>query len=789
MPAERSDSLRLARRIGYLALAVVGPLVLFVAGYVTYVAYGVSSGVAHVDGTVRGLAIRAATRIIRDDRGIPHIRAASLHDAFFAQGYATASDRLFQMDLTRRFVLGRLAELIGGAAMTSDKTARIVDVKAIAANAYAHLAPDERDLYDAYADGVNAAAAHEPTPPEYRALGFPFVAWTPQDSIAVGFATIIDLSGTWNAVAMRDAVRRTIGATATDAFFSPSDPAWDTPTTGGRAAPIPALPALPPATPTAATRETTWDGVNRNDGFGSNEVVVGAAHTRSHRALLANDPHLARGIPGIWHLVDIEAPGFHVAGATFAGVPGVILGHNDTIAWGATNGTVASPRVFRETFLSTDGTSYRAGAATLEADARKETFGNRLGNPEHRTYLRTRHGFVLQDTGLVRDAVEWDADIDRRSAASAYLGLDRARSLEEALRVLAVYPGPTQNFALAAADGRAAYTLAGHIPTNADWGLSAFDGATTPPTPLRFVPFAQLPHLPPSHATIAENSNNRPYGAGYPDRLSPEFSAPYRAAEITQRLHALPAYDVDALRAIQADTRSVGERELAQMIVAALERTRADRDADLTAVERDLAGFDGRFTPASVGATVVQRIRAVATRDLIAPHLSSAVAASYLSDGPAYVTLMRALRESPHGWFAGDDRDAFLVREVRETIRLWGGLDMLAQPYGEAYAVIARHPLSSFGYHGWDGAPVPGQGGSYAPAVQGIQLGQSFRAVWDVGAWDAGGIDLPLGESGEPGSPHYRDLAPRYALHQLTPLPYSDAVVARAARGTLILSP
>jgi penicillin amidase len=784
--ATAKRGVHLARRVGYVALALTIPLVLFAIGYVFYVRYEVAHGVARESGTLAGLGVRAETRIVRDDRGIPHIRAGSLHDAFFAEGYATASDRLFQMDLARRFVLGRLGELVGGSALESDRTARIVDVKAIVAASYAQLAPADRDLFDAYAAGVNAAATHEPTPPEYKALGYVFLPWTAQDSLAVAFAQMLDASGTWDAVKRNDAVMRAIGKDAAAAFFSPSDPAWDTPTTGGAPAPIAPLPPLDGVHPPA---DVSWNGRNRFDGLGSNAWVAGADHTTTHRALLANDPHLVRGIPGIWYLVDVEAPGFHVAGATFAGVPGVVLGHNDTIAWGETNGTVAAPRVFRETFTTTGGSTYRAGATTLAGDERKETFGNRLGNPEHRTYVRTRHGFVIEDTGLVRTAVQWDPDIDRRSPAAMVLGLDRANSIEAALHVLATDPGPAENIALASTDGRAAYVLAGRIPLNAAWGLQLFDGASTPPSPLQFVPFAQLPQLAPARGVLAVNANNRPYATGYPYRLSAAFDAPYRAAEIVARLRAANVDDPDGFRSMQADTESVGERELAQMIVAALRGRGTGGDADLTTVERDLATFDGRFDSDSVGATLVQRIRVIATHDLIADHLSADAAAGYLVDGPAFVTLMRALRESPHGWFPHDDRDAFLVDEVRRSIQLWGGLTAMAQPYGAAYPVVARHPLASFGYHGWDAPSVPGRGGSYAPALQGLVLGQSFRAVWDVGAWDAGGIDIPLGESGEPGSPHYLDLAPRYAAHALTPLPYSDAAVARAARATLTLTP
>jgi penicillin amidase len=268
--------------------------------------------------------------------------------------------------------------------------------------------------------------------------------------------------------------------------------------------------------------------------------------------------------------------------------------------------------------------------------------------------------------------------------------------------------------------------------------------------------------------------------------LSPEYSAPYRAAEITRRLQASAPYDPPAFSSIQADTESLAERELAQRAVAALRSRGAERDPELAPAYAALAAFDGRFTPQSRGATVVERLRLTATADLAAAHLPSPAAERYLAVSAHFVTLMRALRERPHGWFPNDDPDAFLLAEVRAIVRRYGR-DAVAQRYGEAYATYAKHPLAAFGFSIWNGPRLIGQGGRFSPAVQGASVGQSFRAVWDVGNWDAGGIDIPLGESGEPGSPHYRDLASRYARRALTPLPFSDAAVARAAQATLVL--
>jgi penicillin amidase len=765
----------IGKRLIYTALGMLAPLILVIIGYIVWVLIGTPLGVAHESGTVGGLGLRAPVRVLRDARGIPHIRAASLHDAAFAQGYVTGSDRLFQIDITRRFVLGTLSELLGQITIDTDENARVIDIRGTAAREYAHLAPADRDALQAFADGVNAAAAREPAPPEYRALLTGFVPWTPQDSLAVGFAVVLDLTDSWYDVIARDAVERAVGPRADAAFFSLTDPAYPVSTTGGAPVEVPPLPALDGA---RAAAKVAWNGDNAHDVLGSNEWVAGAARTATGRALLANDPHLARRLPEIWYAVEIEAPGEHVAGAAVAGVPGVILGHNDRLAWGATYADAVSPRVFTENFETrrTD---------TVE---RHESFANRFGKTQERDYLSTPRGFVLEEKGAIRHVVQWEPLTDTRSPLTTFFALDRANSIEDGLRALAAYPGPSQNFALAQSDGRAAYTVAGFIPDDPAWGRNVPEGSG-PATPLHAVPFAQLPHLAPSRDVLANNSNNVPYGNGYPYRLSAYYSAPYRAAEIAGKLHAQSRAGVADSHAIQIDTTSPAERELARMCVAALHRAGADRDAAVAPVYAALAAFDGRFDGTSAGATVAQRVRFVATRDLISMHLSGSTAAAYLSDGPAFVTLMRALREHPRGWFPHDDPSAFLVAEVRSAIALYGGAQQMAIPYSQAYPVVAQHPFAAFGIHFWDAPRFPGSGGSYAPAVQGLVLGQSFRAIWDVGNWDAGGIDFPLGESGEPGSPHYLDTVAPWLRHDLTPLPFSDKAVAAAATQTQTLSP
>jgi penicillin amidase len=775
----------IGKRLWYTVVLAVVPLALVIVGYIFFVLSGTLIVRPHTDGTISGLGLQASAQVIRDARGVPHIRAGSAHDAAFAQGYATASDRLFQLDITRRFVLGTLSEMLGGSTMQTDQDARIVDIRGIVDREYAHLSTADKDELQAYADGVNAAADHEPPTPEYRALMFRFSPWKPQDSLAVGFAVALGLTDSWYDVIARDAVEREVGPRADAAFFSLTDPADQGPTTGGPHVVVPPLPPLDgahPATPIA------WNGDNIHDVLGSNEWIAGSDRTSTGRALLANDPHLARRIPGIWHLVDVSYPGQHIAGAAIAGVPGVVLGHNDKLAWGTTYADAVSPRVSSETFAAIKSNMYLVGEKGVQSTIRHESFNERFGKTGSRDYLSTPHGFILEEAGITRHAVQWEPLQSTISPISVFLALDRSASIEDALKALAADPGPSQNFALAQTDGRAGFTVAGLIPNDATWGKHVVDGNGAA-KPLAFVPFAQLPHIAPSRAVLANNSNNVPYAAGYPFRLSAYYSPPYRAAEINERLHAQPKVDVEQSRLIQADTMSRAELELARLCVAALHKSGADRDADIAPAYAALASFNGKFDPDSRGATVAQRVRVIATRDLIASHLSANVAPNYLRNGPAFVTLMRALHEHPHGWFVKDDPSAFLVAEVRETVKAFNGKDAVTTPYGQAYSVVAQHPFGTLGFKLWDAPAFTGSGGSYSPAVQGISLGQSFRAVWDVGAWDNGGIDLPLGESGEPGAAHYTDGAGPWQRHELTPLPFSDAAVAKAATSTLTLAP
>ena len=779
----------LIRRIGLLLVLSIAPLVLFGIVFAIYVYVGVRAGADAPSGTLAGLGVIAPVHVARDARGIPHIRAQNEHDLFFAEGYVQGADRLFQLDLYRRAVAGRLSEILGSSTFEADAAARTCDVRAIASAQLAFLPANERKNLDAFTAGVNAAMRTRPLPPEFRALAYAPEPWTSEDSLIASFSTVLALTDTWDDVATRIDVASAVGPVADNAFFSVTDPAYDAPTTGGPPAPVatlPPLPGIPYPMATALGRIS----LDARAGSGSNDFTAGGALTTTHRALLANDPHLELRIPGVWWLVDLEAPGIHVAGATFPGVPGVILGHNAHLAWGATNGTVTTVRVYAERFKSATSDEYLANGAWLHAEHRSETIGVRLGSPVVRDYLRTRHGFVFRDEGVTRYAAAWTADLDRHSSFEQFDALDRAPSAAAALAALARYPGPPQNFVVADDAGNAAYVMAGEIPIDDAWGLRAHDGPSEGPPLQRNVAYSALPHVAASRSALAFTANDRVYAAGYPYRLTAAFSPPYRAARIHELL-AHPPYDIAAFGAIQADITSIAERDLAARAVRAVDRPGSGADSDARDAANALRGFDGRFAGSSSAAVYANALRRLATERLVRTHMPPNVADAYLrgNGGSAFVALMRALRDRPHGWVPNDDYNAFLVAAMHAAVNDMRHRNLIGATWADAGARTARHPLSYLGINTFNGVRFPGNGDGYAPHVQAPANAQSFRAVWDVGNWEAGGMVIPLGESGEPGSPHYRDLAPTWLAGNLVPFPFDDAAVRTATVETLDLVP
>jgi penicillin amidase len=344
---------------------------------------------------------------------------------------------------------------------------------------------------------------------------------------------------------------------------------------------------------------------------------------------------------------------------------------------------------------------------------------------------------------------------------------------------------PALNVLFADDTGNAAYHLAGKIPLDPSWGRWAIDGASPD---VAFSTYAAGAHVDPSRDTIVVTSNNRPDGGG--PRLAPYWPPPYRAFEIRRvlcgSLDARGKLSPDEIAAEQRDADSPAEREFTDIVLAAAMRKHVDSDPALAPVLGAIRAFDGMLLPQSRGATAVVALRRDMLGTLAAQHLPAALAPYYPGSGPGFEIVLRALRERPRGWVPGDDYDAFVVASLRR-VQTTLGTDII--PFGIYAAQPLTNALASLGFSAWNGPTMPGRGGTFAPAVQWNNHGQSFRAVWIAGDWDRSTIDIDAGESGEPGSPHYADQTAAWIRFARTPLPFSDGAVRAATVSTLTLSP
>ena len=737
--AERDAAPALLLMMRRHALGIVC-VALIAAAYYAGGVFGGLRSAAIANGTIAGLGVRNEISIRRDDRDVPHVSARSERDAIFAEGFVEGSDRLFQMDLARRYALGQLAEVLGAKVLPIDEEQRYAAIGPTADRQWQHLNPHDRSLLEAYSDGVNAAIKVQPLPPEFRLLAYRPRAWSPRDCLAVAAVATLELADSWHRIFARDAAWRRNGPRGFDTISPLSDPRYDValdgtrvPTNNRRILDSSALAGAAPR-PLQHSRP------------GSNVWAVGKFRSTDGRALLANDPHLDLTIPGIWYLVDVRFPGVHVAGATIPGVPGVVLGHNERIAWGASNAQTATASV------------YDAGALSHGAWV-DERFHVRFAPDVVRAYYRTAREFgVPNDNDRNRLAlVRWPPYAQTQSTISTFLALDRASGVRDALAVLAGYRGSPQNFVIAGTNGAVAYHLAGAIPDDDAWGRYVHP-ARDLRSPMALVPFYALPSVAPDLSRIVLSANNKMYGPAYALRLSPSFEPPYRAYRIAELLAARRSYDAAYFARMQMDALSPVDLEIARAVVRIARANPLDVPA---AFVSGLAAWDGRFTPESRAASIEHAMRT-----------------SMLEQAPSMGALLAELRDGA--------QPSYALNAVRDALS--PALRSEAT-WGSAGAVAVEHPLAPMRFTFLNGPALEGLGDEYTIHLQEPGFTQGFRAVWDVGNWDNGGITIPNGESGEPGSGHYRDLAGAWKKGTLQALPFSETAIARSTRATLLLQP
>ena len=565
-------------------------------------------------GSVEARGHAAPVRIESDARGVPTIRAQSIPDAFFGLGYAHAKDRLWQMEFQRRIAAGRLAEILGPGALPSDRFLRTVGFRRAAEAAWGSLADPQKRLFEAYSAGVNAfLAADGSRSIEFRILRVSPEPWQPVDSLGWAKMMAWDLAG--NA---RDEIRRALFAEAVGpekaAELLPLAASEPTILADGEwpSAPLPAISRSrlehPSPWPSLERAFASLDplGLGAGEDLGSNSWVLAGSRTATGHPILANDPHLGLRAPSVWYLARLDAPGLRAVGATLPGVPGVIIGRNDRIAWGLTSLEPDVQDLFVEEVDPRDSSRYRHGGQWRSFDTRVERIRVRGGPDEALTVRGSVHGPIVTDVLPGAEAVgpavalRWTGLDGGDNTAAAFFAVNTARNWSEFLAGVRQLRSPPQNFVYADVEGHIGYAASGAIPIRprAD-GLLPVSGAGEDDW-TGTVPFGALPRVLDPPRGFLVTANNRVASAAYPYTFGLTWAEPYRARRIIELIESKPRAAPGDVALMQLDRRSLQAAELLPLLLCGT--------VPVDAVSRDalnrLARWDGEMAPGSVPAAI-----------------------------------------------------------------------------------------------------------------------------------------------------------------------------------------
>lgn len=764
--------------------------------------------------TVAGLRDRVTVR--RDERGIPYIEAANDDDLYFAQGYITATDRLWQMDLIRRNVRGELAEIFGNAALDEDKRHRTFGFAQVVDENAKNLPPNLGTAMTAYANGVNAfidSLTDQTTPPEFRLLQYKPRHWTPADSLCVGKLLAEYLSNSWQLDIMRGAMM-SLPKEKREALLPETSPLDVLVVGSDRAGTRPAGPGgmqtsggrytsslINDLVRSLESEKASFAGLGLETFQASNNWVVSGNHTATGKPLLANDPHIPAAAPGVWYQVELTAPGVHVAGVTFPGAAGIVLGHNESIAWGATNLGPDVQDIYIEKFDKENPNRYLTPSGWRDAEVRHEQINVRK-NPidpksvetQNFDVTVTRHGPVVLEKNGVRYALKWPA-LDPTTLESAGLfDANRAHNWKEFTEALSHYAGPTQNFVYADGQGHIGYYGAGKIPVRKSGdGSVPYDGSTDDGEWTSYIPFDKLPHSFDPPSGIIVTANQRVVGRDYPYFLSHNWAPPYRARRIYDLLSAKPKLTTDDFRRVQGDTYSIAMTTFARAAVKALKaQNSAAPDEQLAKLIPELESWDGMMNASSHTAVMVSQMRGAFRTRVLNAALGADLAKTY-GWAMAETLIDRIATEQPPEWLPKEFptyADLFRASydEARQNLTKSIGADESQWSWGKIAITRFPHPLAVVPLVGAQFAVPPfpqnGSGGS-------INVGSSvsMRLIADPSDWDKTLNGIPLGESGLPSNPHWKDQLDDWRNVTPRALPFSKSAVDSAAKESVVLAP
>ena len=870
---------KLVRRI--IVSLVAALLVVVLVGVVVVVGL-VRHSFPQTTGQVSVPGLSARVSVLRDEHGVPQIYADSPRDLFQAQGYVTAQDRFFEMDLRRHVTAGRLAELVGPAGLETDKVIRTMGWRQVAEQELPKLSASTRQYLQAYADGVNAYVSQMGTPSkmafEYAVLSqkvdnYHVEPWTPVDSLAWLKAMAWDLRGDYDDELMRARLAGSMSMphiaelypaypySTHKPILSGDDWSPDTSSTGGTGSETAGTPSDGSSTgsggaSSAASRypayltdkgvKVAYDQVSqaldsvpamlgRGDGIGSNSWVVGPQRSSTGKPLLANDPHLAPGIPGIWYQTGLHcrnvgsACPFDVAGYSFSGLPGVVIGHNQTISWGFTN---LAPDVSDFYLERVSGDRVLRDGEYVPLTSRRETIKVAGGADVTITVRETAHGPLLSDVlPAVADAgrgapvagqkdpgsydvsLAWTGLIPGRTA-DALFAIDKAQSFEQFRTAARNFAVPSQNLVYADVNGHIGYQAPGQVPIR----KSAVKGAPPGYWPAPgwdsrydwdgFVPFQDMPtSYDPAEGYIV--AANQAVTASDSPFLTTEWDYGFRAQRIRDLLTATPKVTPARMARIQGDTTNTFAPQLVKHLLT-LKVDPFTTDAQNLLRKWDSTNPVGQSPDGAAAAyynAVWSNLLELTFDDELPKDLKA-------DGGGHWMQVVQVMLDKPRdswwdnkgtaGVLEGRDevlRQAMVQARLELTKQL--GKDPVTWQWGRLHRLDLKHQvLGGDGVPGYvqmlfNRGPVDMPGGSSIVNANGWDAGEGYGVDWapsmrmvvDLGNLDASRWVNQSGASGHAFNDHYDDQVDAWSRNESYRWPFSDKAVRASAKDELTLVP
>lgn len=769
-------------------------------------------------GSLSLTALSAKVEVLRDRWGVAHIYAQNEADLFCAQGYVQAQDRLWQMELNRRAVLGRLAGLFGERALDVDLMTHRSGLAEAAARDLEALDPASASLIDSYCAGVNAFIEQKRLPVEFTLLRYEPSAWTPLDVVGVGKLMAWSLSGNYQTELIRARLLNRLGselASKLEPIFPQGQPIIS-----------------PPGARYEGVAEAVLDAYHRHSflpfieqGGGSNNWTVSGCLTDTGSAMLANDPHLALQMPNIWYEAHLNCPEMDVIGASLPGTPCIVLGHNRHIAWGVTSAMVDVQDLFIERFHKENPRLYLRDGQWVEAETRTIEIEVK-GRPNYIEEIPvTVHGPVIANlpgTEGYRLSMQWVGH-QPANTLKCILAINKASNWEEFRRSLPDWQLPALNFVYADTNGNIGYQLVGHTPIRRTGGgtlpLAGWDSSNDWQG---FIPFEEMPSSFNPEQGFIVTANNRVVGEDYPYHLSSDFATGYRAERITELLRGCEKVTIEDCVRIQNDCFTIPGKRFATLLVNRMQgRT-------LTPLARkalqELERWDGVAAVDSCGETIYQTTFHKLMVELFRAPLGEDLR-SFLGGGEAgSMSLLNSFagRSLPLVLDQLEHDDPFLLNLSNPARDSWNDLlehcllsavaDLSARfgsepkkwRWGRLHTASFEHPLGAV--RGlrllFNRGPIPFPGDGETPvqaaflpmpsAKNGFEARgwlPSYRQIIDLGDFDRSLMILAGGQSGSPFSPHYDDFIQPWSKGKLHPMLFTRSKIEETLEATLELLP